>query len=187
MKSCNNLSCKPSSQIWSSCFVNFMSILIKKKSNKVLHTTVQIWPQCPELVLFSEMEKDSPLKLTFEIRPNAPDVLALPTELVCDPCQNCSCQQESTPATGLLSANDFFNCIRKWSKLPNEAFTFEKNSCHDVILLHKNTGISRAFSSTNLEYWEQHWKFLDKSQNVLRSLDRTSLCRLTMEKQVFAH
>lgn len=122
MKSCNNLSYKPSSQILS--FVNFVSILIKKKSNKVLHTTVQIWPQCPELVLFSEMEKDSPLKLAFEIRPNAPDVLALPTELLCDPCQNCSCQQESTPATGLLSADDFSivlgseaNCRMKHSPL----------------------------------------------------------------------
>lgn len=104
--------------------MNFVSILIKKKSNKVLHTTVQIWPQCPELVLFSEMEKDSPLKLAFEIRPNAPDVLALPTELLCDPCQNCSCQQESTPATGLLSADDFSivlgseaNCRMKHSPL----------------------------------------------------------------------
>lgn len=70
-------------------------------------TSVQIWLQSPELLLYSEMEEDSPLKLAFEIGPNAPDVLALPAELVCDPCQNCSCQHESTPATGLLSANDF--------------------------------------------------------------------------------
>lgn len=85
---------------------------------------MQIWPQCPELLLFSEMEEDSPLKLAFEIRPNAPDVLVLPAELVCDPCQNCSCQHESTPATGLLSANDFSivlgsgaNCRMKHSPL----------------------------------------------------------------------
>lgn len=53
------------------------------------------------------MGEGSPLKLAFEIRPNAPDVLALPAELACDPCQNYSCQHKSTPATGLLSANDF--------------------------------------------------------------------------------
>ena len=74
-------------------------------------TSVQIWPQHSEL-LFSEMEEDSSLKLTVGIGPNAPDVLALPAELVCDPCQNCSCHHESTPATGLLSAKDS-NCIRK--------------------------------------------------------------------------
>lgn len=47
-------------------------------------TSVQIWLQSPELLLYSEMEEDSPLKLAFEIGPNAPDVLALPAELVCD-------------------------------------------------------------------------------------------------------
>lgn len=84
---------------------------------------IQIWPQCPEL-LFFEIEEDSSLKLAFEIGPNAPDVLTLPTEPVYDPCQNCSCQHESTPATGLLSANDFSivlgseaNCRMKHSSL----------------------------------------------------------------------
>lgn len=30
---------------------------------------MQIWPQCPELLLCSEMGEDSPHKLAFEIRP----------------------------------------------------------------------------------------------------------------------
>lgn len=70
------------------------------------------------------MEGGSPHELAFEIGPSAPDVLALPAELVCDPCQNCSCQHASTPAAGLLSANDFAivlgseaNCRRKHSPL----------------------------------------------------------------------
>lgn len=85
---------------------------------------MQIWPQCPYLILFPEMGEDGPLKLAFETRPNAPDVRAPPAELACDPCQNCSCQHKSTPATGLLSANDFSivlgseaNCRMKHSPL----------------------------------------------------------------------
>lgn len=68
---------------------------------------MQIWFQYLLFFLFSEMEEGSPLKLAFEIWPNAPAVLTLPAESVYDPCQSPSCQQESTPATGLLSANDF--------------------------------------------------------------------------------
>lgn len=59
---------------------------------------MQIRFQYPWFFLFSEMEEDSPLKLAFEIWPNVPDVLTLPAEFVCDPCQSPSCQQESTPA-----------------------------------------------------------------------------------------
>jgi hypothetical protein len=44
-----------------------------------------------------------------------------------------------------------FNRIRKWSKVLNEALTFEKNPCCDVIMLHKNETISRDFSGANLE------------------------------------
>lgn len=85
---------------------------------------MHIWPQCPEFLFFSVMEEDSLLKSAFEIRPNAPDVLAAPAEPVHDPCQDHSCQQRCTPAPSLLSANDFSivlgseaNCQMKHSPL----------------------------------------------------------------------
>lgn len=102
----------------------FASIFDRKKPDTLLYPTMQIWPQCSELLLVSEVEEGRPPELAFEIRPSAPDVLARPAELVCDPCQNCSCQHESTPAAGLLSANGFAivlgseaNCRRKHSPL----------------------------------------------------------------------
>lgn len=112
-----------------------------------------------------------PHKLAFESRPRAPDVPALLAELVCDPCQHCSCQHKGTPATGLLSANDFSivlgseaNCQMKHSPL---------KIMHVLVWFYsgKNAGTFSAFPGTNLEPRES----MSIPQSFLKSLDRKSL------------
>lgn len=85
------------------------------------------------LFFFSEMEEGSPLKLAFEIWPNAPAVLTLPAESVCDPCQSASCQHESTPASGLLSANDFSIVLGTEEHCPMERSPLKRTQCCNVI------------------------------------------------------
>lgn len=138
--------------------------LINKKYSELLCYLSAKFGLSIQNFCFLKWKKTVHSKLTVGIGPNAPDVLALPAELVCDPCQNCSCHHESTPATGLLSAKDS-NCIRKWSKLPGSICLWMEpmSPCDFAPLKCRNLWSLQALT---LSSGSNIWKLVAKSQTA---------------------